>query len=69
MLLVPVGSKRYETHGVNGLSDFNGLHSRQHDAEVQFYAFDILMRDGEDLRKLPRNPEAARSWPCGRGRR
>ena len=35
MLLVPVGSKRNETHGVDGLSDFNGLHSRQHDAEVQ----------------------------------
>ena len=34
-------------------SDFNGLHSRRHDAEVEFYAFDILVRDGEDVRKLP----------------
>jgi hypothetical protein len=42
MLLVPVGSKRDETHGVDGLSDFNGLHSRQQDAEVQFYVFDVL---------------------------
>ena len=29
--------------GVDGRSDFNGLHSRKHDAEVQFYAFDILV--------------------------
>ena len=39
--------------GVDGRSDFNGLHSRRHDAEVEFYAFDILVSDGEDLRKLP----------------
>jgi hypothetical protein len=25
-------------------------YSRQHDAEVQFYAFDILAEGGEDLR-------------------
>ena len=36
--------------GVDGRSDFNGLHSRKHDVEVQFYAFDILVSDGEDLR-------------------
>ena len=39
--------------GVDGRSDFNGLHSRKHDAEVQFYAFDILVSDGEDVRRLP----------------
>src|SRR5882757_11278300 len=39
--------------GVDGRSDFNGLHSRRHDDEVQFYAFDMLVSDGEDLRKLP----------------
>ena len=39
--------------GVDGLSDFNGLHSRKHDDEVQFYAFDMLVSDGEDLRRLP----------------
>ena len=39
--------------GVDGISDFNGLHSRKHDDEVQFYAFDILVSDGEDIRKLP----------------
>ena len=30
--------------GVDGISDFNGLHSRRHDAEVEFYAFDMLVR-------------------------
>jgi bifunctional non-homologous end joining protein LigD len=39
--------------GVDGISDFNGLHSRKYDDEVQLYAFDILALDGEDLRKLP----------------
>ena len=39
--------------GVDGRSDFNGLHSRRHDHEVEFYAFDMLMSEGEDLRKLP----------------
>ena len=39
--------------GVDGISDFNGLHSRKHDDEVQLYAFDILALEGEDLRKLP----------------
>ena len=39
--------------GVDGISDFNGLHSRRHDEEVQFYAFDILVSEGEDIRKLP----------------
>ena len=39
--------------GVDGRSDFDDLHSRRHDAEVEFYAFDILVSDGEDLRGLP----------------
>lgn len=38
---------------VDGRSDFNGLHSRKHNDEVQFYAFDVLMMQGEDLRQLP----------------
>jgi bifunctional non-homologous end joining protein LigD len=38
---------------VDGVSDFDGLHSRQHGAAVQLYAFDCLALDGEDLRKLP----------------
>jgi bifunctional non-homologous end joining protein LigD len=39
--------------GVDGVSDFDGLHSRLHDDEVQLYAFDCLALDGDDLRKLP----------------
>jgi len=39
--------------GVDGISDFNGLHSCRHDDEVMLYAFDILALDGDDLRKLP----------------
>ena len=39
--------------GVDGVADFNALHSRRHDAEVQLYAFDIMALDGEDLRGLP----------------
>jgi ATP-dependent DNA ligase len=39
--------------GVDGISDFDALHSRQHDDEVQLYAFDVLALDGEDLRRLP----------------
>ena len=39
--------------GVDGIADFNALHSRKHDQEVQLYAFDILALDGEDLRGLP----------------
>ena len=39
--------------GVDGRSDFDGLHSRQHNDEVQFYAFDVLTSDGDDLRNLP----------------
>ena len=39
--------------GADGRSDFNGLHSRRHDDGVQFYAFDCLVSDGDDLRTLP----------------
>jgi bifunctional non-homologous end joining protein LigD len=39
--------------GVDGVADFNALHSRQHDEEVQLYAFDLLALDGEELRGLP----------------
>src|SRR5258705_3659477 len=42
--------------GVDGISDFNGLHSRKHDDEVEPYAFDILALDGDDLRNLPLHP-------------
>src|SRR3954451_4091022 len=39
--------------GVDGASDFDGLHSRHHDDEVQLYAFDILALGCDDLRNLP----------------
>jgi hypothetical protein len=48
--------------GVDGIADFNALHSRKRNAEVQLYAFDLLALDGEDLRNLPlhmRNQAAA----------
>ena len=55
--------------GVDGVPDFNSLRSRRHDEEVQFYAFDIMALDGEDLRALPLS--LARrilraSWPADR---
>jgi bifunctional non-homologous end joining protein LigD len=36
-----------------GEIQFSGLHSRRHDNEVQFYAFDILVNDGQNVRQLP----------------
>jgi hypothetical protein len=39
--------------GLDGIADFNALHSRRHDEVVQLYAFDILVLDGDDLRSLP----------------
>jgi len=39
--------------GVDGVSDFDGLHSGRHDDPVQLYAFDCLALDGDDLRSLP----------------
>jgi ATP-dependent DNA ligase len=39
--------------GIDGISDFNALHSGKHNEEVQLCAFDMLAMDGEDLRRLP----------------
>jgi bifunctional non-homologous end joining protein LigD len=36
--------------GVDGISDFDGLYTGQHNDEIQLYAFDILALDGDDLR-------------------
>jgi ATP-dependent DNA ligase len=38
---------------IDGVADFDALHSRKHDAEVPLYAFDILALDGDDLHGLP----------------
>ena len=41
--------------GVDGVSDFDALHSGKHNDEVQLCAFDILALDGDDyLDALPR---------------
>ncbi|SDF02289.1 ATP dependent DNA ligase domain-containing protein [Bradyrhizobium brasilense] len=39
--------------GTDGRSDFNRLHSRRHNDEVQLYTFDILGIEGDNLRELP----------------
>lgn len=39
--------------GVDRVSDFDALHSRKHDYEVQFCAFDMLAEGADDLRMLP----------------
>jgi len=51
--------------GVDGVADFNALRSRQHDGEVQFYAFDVLALDGDDLRKVPLSTQGQ---PCSPAR-
>ena len=48
--------------GVDGISDFNALHSRKHDEEVQLYAFDVLALDGDDLRALPLSMRKTNLW-------
>jgi ATP-dependent DNA ligase len=66
--------------GVDGISDFDALHSGRHNEEVQLCAFDILVEGGDDLRKLPlsmrkanlerllaRRPEGIFINPFGRG--
>jgi hypothetical protein len=37
----------------DGVSDFDRLHSRRHDGEVQFLGFDLLELNGADLRGEP----------------
>jgi bifunctional non-homologous end joining protein LigD len=39
--------------GVDGVSNFDALHSGKEDDQVQLYAFDMLAGDGEDMRQLP----------------
>jgi bifunctional non-homologous end joining protein LigD len=43
--------------GVDGIADFDALHSRQ---GVQLCAFDILVEGDDDLRKLPLHPSLQR---------
>jgi ATP-dependent DNA ligase len=39
--------------GVDGISDFNALHSGKQNDQVQLFAFDVLAMEGDDLRDLP----------------
>jgi ATP-dependent DNA ligase len=53
-----VRQKRFVLDGeavifVDGISDFDALHSGKHDEEVQLCAFDISAEGDDDLRKLP----------------
>ncbi|WP_247290047.1 MULTISPECIES: hypothetical protein [unclassified Bradyrhizobium] len=50
------------------MSDFNALHSRRHDDDVQLYAFDVLALAGEDLRHLPLSMRKANLARLLRGR-
>lgn len=50
------------------MSDFNALHSRKHDPEVQLYTFDIIALGGEDLRQLPLSMRKANLARLLRGR-
>ena len=51
--------------GVDGRSDFNGLHSRQHDKEVQFYAFDMLVNSTRSQARAAWNAVAGHRSACG----
>jgi ATP-dependent DNA ligase len=38
---------------VQGISDFDALHSNRHNDEAQLYAFDLVAIDNDDLRGMP----------------
>ena len=54
--------------GVDGISDFDALHSRQEDHEVQLYAFDCLAFGGNDLTRLPLHMRKTNLMQLLRGR-
>jgi bifunctional non-homologous end joining protein LigD len=54
--------------GVDGIADFNALHSGRQNAEVQFCAFDVLAVEGEDVRDLPLSMRKANLERLLRGR-
>lgn len=37
----------------DGVTDFEALHGRQRNGDATAYAFDLMMREGEDVRALP----------------
>jgi bifunctional non-homologous end joining protein LigD len=54
--------------GVDGVADFNALHSGKQNGEVQFCAFDALAVDGEDVRDLPLSMRKSNLERLQRGR-
>jgi bifunctional non-homologous end joining protein LigD len=54
--------------GVDGIADFNALHSGKQNDEVQFCAFDVLAIDGEDVRDMPLSMRKANLERLLRGR-
>jgi ATP-dependent DNA ligase len=54
--------------GVDGISDFNALHSGKRGEEVQLCAFDVLAVDADDLRDLPLSMRKANLERLLRGR-
>jgi bifunctional non-homologous end joining protein LigD len=54
--------------GVDGIADFNALHSGRQNNQVQFCAFDVLAVDGEDVRDLPLSMRKANLERLLRGR-
>jgi bifunctional non-homologous end joining protein LigD len=53
---------------LDGIADFNALHSGKHNTEVQLCAFDVLAMDGEELRDLPLSMRKANLERLLRGR-
>jgi bifunctional non-homologous end joining protein LigD len=53
---------------LDGIADFNALHSGRHNSEVQFCAFDVLALDDEDLRVPPLSMRKANLERLLRGR-
>lgn len=53
---------------VQGISDFDALHSNKHNDEAQLYAFDLVAIGGEDLRDVPLLDRKGRLEKLLRGR-
>jgi ATP-dependent DNA ligase len=53
---------------VQGVSDFDALHSNRHNEEAQLYAFDLVALDGDDLRETPLFERKARLGKLLKGR-
>lgn len=53
---------------VQGISDFDALHSNRRNEEAQLYAFDVIALDGEDLREEPLHARKARLDKLLKGR-